>query len=341
MNNHKYIIKRVVLNYKDRKYGTQSNAYFNVNLPSAYSGDNGNNKSLVFVDSLFINNDLDWTLEMNNFNLHIKELVQPNSFSTATNNMADIIMTTNSTINENLPTHKSFPIPVENDFFQNKMLNVYLTSPTVSFGESLEFPPVALNGDLTTLSNQSYGNGLYTTISTSRSAGFPYQIFNKTYEGYPLVTSFSSNNLYNNSTGWYEGWSSNFTNMSGSNYYGEYITIQMPTSIKLNSYSHTTNIEYNNRNINTYVLGGSTDGSIWYLIDSRSNMFWTSSNQTSNIPVPSGNSNYYNYYRLLCQRVGNSNITNYRNGWGISELRLYGEPLYFTDYSITLNIVNQ
>lgn len=334
MNNN--LIQRVVFNYKDRKYGSQSNAYFHVNLPSTFNGYDGNSKSLVYVDNFYMNPDIDDSLKQP-YNVHIKELVQPNSFSTSTNNMTDIVMTTNSTINTNYPEHKSFPVPVSNDFFQNKMLNVYLTSPTVSFGNMLEFPPVALTGNTTTLSNQSYGNGTYTASITSIANGSAFDAFNKAYANYNPRTSFDPAYKYNVNSGIYEGTSSNNTTMSGTTYYGEHLTLQLPTNIVLNNYQYTTNLEYDVRNANTFYVGGSVDGATWTLLDSQSNVTWSSSNETKTFNI-SNNSNAFCYYRMLVSKVGNPVSTNYRSDWGISELKLYGEPVYFTDYSLSLTI---
>jgi hypothetical protein len=332
MNNN--LIQRVVFNYNDRKYGSQSNAYFHVNLPSTFNGYDGNSKSLVYVDNFYINPDIDDSLKQP-YNVHIKELVQPNSFTTSTNNMTDIVMTTNSTINTNYPEHKSFPVPVPNDFFQNKMLNVYLTSPTVSFGENLEFPPVALTGNTSTLSNRTYGNGQYTATTSSQSSGSPFNIFDKGFHNYQFTFSFNTDNGYNTVNGSYTGINSNV--ISGTTYRGEYLTLQMPTSIVLKKYSLTSGLEYSIRDINSGVLAGSTNGTDWNLLDTQSNIFWNGSNETKTFAV-SNNTTPYNYYRLLATVVGNSNTNNYRNGWSIIECRLYGEPVYFTDYSLSLII---
>lgn len=329
-------VNRIILNYKDKMYGSQSNAYYRVNLPSTYAE---SDKSLVHVETLFINTDLDNSTDIKNFNVHIKELAQPNSFSTATNTISDIVMSTNSSVNQNYPSHKAFPIPVQHDFFQNKMLNVYLSSPSISFGEKLEFPPVAMTGNTSTITNQAYGNGTYITTATSADTGQqPYYVFNKAY-GVPSVysfrTSFNTNNNYNTNTGIYQG--INNTTMSGTTYNGEYITIQLPSNIILTSYDYTTNFEYDVRAGNTWVVGGSTNGTDWTLLDSRFNVSWNAQGETKTFTVLN-NSTAFSYYRMLVSVVGNPSATNYRSDFGIAEWKLFGEPVYFTDYSLTLAI---
>lgn len=190
-------------------------------------------------------------------------------------------------------------------------------------GKPLEYPPAAMTANTNTLSNQTYGNGNYVAAVTSFATGNAYYCYNKGYVGYQLTTSFSCNNAYTTNTGVYKGTSSNMTTISGSNYYGEYVTLTMPQSVQLTSMTYTTNQEYWNRNMNTFALGGSSNsGSNWDLLTSGSNVNWTVQYQSSNFPITTSNS--YNMYRMVCTNVGNTGCNQYRDAWGIGEIQYYG-----------------
>ena len=120
----------------------------------------------------------------------------------------------------------------------------------------------------------------------------------------------------------YSGTASNMTTMSGSNYYGEHLTLQLPHSIVLKSYSYTSHLENWNRCGNTWVVGGSVNGTNWDLLDTRSNISWSSSNETKTFTT--SNNTAYSYYRMLALVVGNAEAPQYRDDWGIAEWRLYG-----------------
>lgn len=188
-----------------------------------------------------------------------------------------------------------------------------------------EYPPSALNSDSTALSNQVYANGTYITAVTSAGTGSGFHIFNKSYNSYQFTFGFGSNNAYTSNTGIYSG--INSTTMSGSNFVGEHVTLTTPKQFVLTKYDYTTTIEYNIRNGNTWALGGSIDGTTWNLIDTQSNQSWSLSNETKSYNI-SSNTTPYNKYRMICSKVGNTDVvSNYKNGWGISELRLYGFEL--------------
>jgi hypothetical protein len=190
-------------------------------------------------------------------------------------------------------------------------------------GAPREYPPAAMNADRMTFSNLSYGNGTYAASITSAANGAPRLGFNKAYDGYGLRTSFASLYYYDRPTGWYAGTASNMTTMSGSNYYGEHLTIQLPQKITLTSYDYFSHFEYQERCGNTWVVGGSVNNTDWTLLDVQSNVFWNEQYECKTFRVM-GNSNAYDWYRMLVLRVGNSNVTNYRDDWGIGEVKLYG-----------------
>ena len=192
-------------------------------------------------------------------------------------------------------------------------------------GKPKEYPPAAfpLSNNSPTLSNQTYGNGQYiSSLSSQYSTGHAWRAFRRddgtTFSG----TGFGAQNVYNTNTGLYTT-GSNFTNVGGSNYFGEHIQIQLPQSIYLTSYKiHPSITDFTNRNLNTGVLVASSNGTSWTPIHSLSNVFWV--DNTSQTFTISNATTPYNYYRLIATRVGNSNIGNFRDAFFVGEWWLYG-----------------
>lgn len=235
-------------------------------------------------------------------------------------------------------------IGVNNPYsFSSSNMNTHRTLGMFKIeGEGIpkEYPPSAMTGNTTAISNQPYGNGTYVASVTSGDSGTgstAFHAFDKQYDLYKMRTSFASTNFYNGTTGFYEGTANNSTVMSGSNYFGEHLTLQLPTPISLQSYSYTTNSEWGNRSGTQWVLGASTNGTDWTLLDTESNVFWNGANETKVFPVPN-NTRLFNYYRMLVTRVGNSNSSSFRNDWGIAELKLYGFTNPQTSRSGQLNM---
>jgi hypothetical protein len=111
--------------------------------------------------------------------------------------------------------------------------------------------------------------------------------------------------------------------MSGSNFVGEWLQLQMPQPIQLTSYKmfpSSNDAVY--RNATDWVVGGSRDGVNWTLLDKQSNVQWTQYvSQTFNLV---NNSNTYQFYRIQASRVGNSNTVSYREAFFLGELYIYG-----------------
>jgi hypothetical protein len=187
-------------------------------------------------------------------------------------------------------------------------------------GRVQEYPPVAMTADTTTITGQAYGNGTYVASITSTAGGIGATAFDKIYNGANVRTAF--NGGYNFNTGVYQ-LTTFSTIMSGVDYFGEHLTLQMPSPIVLVRYDYTSHSEWEYRAGTSWVVGGSMDGTNWTLLDTRSGVNWSGANETQSYSIPT-NRLAFRYYRLLATRVGNSNRNAYRNGWGIAELRLWG-----------------
>lgn len=194
-----------------------------------------------------------------------------------------------------------------------------------------EYPPIGMTGDTTNITGQPYGNGTYIASITSIDLGFVRMAFDKIYNGFAVRTAF--NGGYNTFSGFYTA-TTYSTVMSGTLYYGEHLTLEMPSPIVLAKYDYTSHAEPNVRCGNTWVVGGSTDGINWTLLDARSDVYWTGANQTQTFTVANNNT-LFRYYRMLTTRVGNRDATQYKDDWGIAEWRLYGYSNPQMNYTIT------
>ena len=93
-------------------------------------------------------------------------------------------------------------------------------------GSNYPYPPGPLTGTTTTLSGKAYGNGSY-GVSSSVNNNSPFDNYNAF--GNPSTSMWSAQPSYNTSTGAYTG--TNNISIDGVAYYGEWITLQMPTAI--------------------------------------------------------------------------------------------------------------
>jgi hypothetical protein len=157
---------------------------------------------------------------------------------------------------------------------------------------------VDFTSNSTNVSGQAYGNGTYTITRSSVFAGSP------TYESYH---GFDSNagwwacgaSSYNTSTGAYA--SSTTTAISGSNYKGEWIALQLPQAIQLSAYRvfpPPSSTVGTNPSPSTWVLGGSTNNTTWTSLHVQSNpLNWTGTPTSLLYTVSPGAA--YSSYRMV------------------------------------------
>lgn len=186
-----------------------------------------------------------------------------------------------------------------------------------------EYPPssVTASGNPSINSNYTYGNsvsiteGTYTvTSSVYYSGSDPYKAFDYTLGvGYMWATpSGYYNPAYTRSTQ---------TLVSGTVQSGEWLQLQTPLAFQLKSYSISPRDSAQiGRTPAKWVLAGSTDGVLWYQIDSRSGL--TAASYSTNTPTyfsTGTNTSYYSYYRIIPQQTvgGNNDFCS------IGELRFY------------------
>jgi hypothetical protein len=131
--------------------------------------------------------------------------------------------------------------------------------------------------------------------------------------------------LYSTSTGLYPTNTGFSTNISGSIRYGEWIQLQLPTAIVLNSYTiQSPNFSsgvYYRRNPYSWYIAGSNDGSTWTEVDMRSSQATTSYQQIIGPFTPSQTPPAYNRFRLVITSINPSSPDGLTQ---IGDWRLFG-----------------
>jgi hypothetical protein len=202
--------------------------------------------------------------------------------------------------------------------------------------EAFEFPPSAMTSDTTVLSDGTY----VSSTSSVFSINYAYKAFDKNttstnWHGNASPATYSgTNNTYSGTV--------TTSNIDGSGTYsGEWLQLQLPTSIILSKYCIYN--RYDNA-VNTplvYKLLGSSNNSSWTTLDYQENNYFglnqpggTFTNlNTYKTYYITNNTKAYNYYRLVTSQV---NATVYV---AIGELKLYGQK--YNDTSInTVSLKN-
>jgi len=162
----------------------------------------------------------------------------------------------------------------------------------------LRYPPVTLTSASTTLTGNSYGNGIYITSASSVAFGLG------TYDSFTYPYTFGgwacTNSRYSST---YLGTVSTSITSIG-NILGEWLQIQLPISIKLNSYAILSSSQFKSAP-STWYLVGSTNQTTWYPIDYRTNITNWTINTSANQFIPNGAnaSSNYNYFRIIVTNV--------------------------------------
>ena len=167
-------------------------------------------------------------------------------------------------------------------------------------GSVLSFPPAAMTGYATALSS-GYGQGTYVASASSEYAGstnYAWKGFSKV-----ILNGWSPyNGLY--SVGYTASNAS--VDVTGSSYLGEWLQIQMPSSIVISNYAVTNGNGTGNSPTKWWILG-SRDGSSWYLIDSQTGISWSFLG-TKTFTVAS--SQAFTYFRMVVNAVQSGGGSN-------------------------------
>jgi hypothetical protein len=180
----------------------------------------------------------------------------------------------------------------------------------------------------------TYGSGSYNTyISTSYANSYPIStIFNFTINNtdqYSSAATYDASGNYNGSPSYY----------INSDYRGNFIIINLPTSINLRYYTIyvKTNMEYN-RNPAEWKFYGSLDGTIFTEIPTASQLTRLTASDYSTRSYTYtkqvlNNTKYYNWYGICINKIvgGTDGILN------ICELQLFGTEYPSETYALTVN----
>ena len=173
----------------------------------------------------------------------------------------------------------------------------------------LPFPPAAMTGYSTAL-NAGYGQGTYVaSASSENTAGGGYYSYRAFDKGASTIPYSSTGSLYA-ASGAYTG-TVRSVDVNGTSYSGEWLQIQMPSSVVLSSYSLQQRQDgYGNGNgePTSWTILGSNDGTNWSVVEQRTFTAWAGSATFFTFTVASQRS--FSFYRFVGSTVGSSAGTN-------------------------------
>ena len=156
-----------------------------------------------------------------------------------------------------------------------------------------------------TLINNVPQNGIFTVSSSSNFAN-AYLAFDNNSNN-----EFTNNNAYVITSGNYSNTTPYITttsNISGSNYYGEWIQLYYDKGFAATSFSITGIIASNNKCPNNFIIAGSIDTSNWVLLSSQVGIIDYTNFPTKTFSLYNFTS--YNYYRLIVTKTnGDVNLS--------------------------------
>jgi hypothetical protein len=167
-------------------------------------------------------------------------------------------------------------------------------------GQVLAFPPGPMTGPATTL-NSGYGQGTYVASASGEYSGSTpaWYGFDKTTTN----TWFSLGSYGAGSPYVYTG-SVTTVDINGTSYKGEWLQIQLASSLILSSYSLSAGSS-NSNFPSVFVILGSRDGTNWFLVDSRSGQGQPAVGATVSFSLAS--SQAFTYFRIVVLNVQPSN----------------------------------
>jgi len=189
--------------------------------------------------------------------------------------------------------------------------NVNSINTNINAQNNTKFPPGAMTAASTTFTGTGVLDGVYTASQSNPGGGgvVAYYAFDNNSSSYAGEIT-----AYNYNTGIYAGGISTsvtnlVTNVSTS-YSGEWIQIQIPNAITLNSFSlmgrQDTNLVLE-RTPTTFYIAGSNNGSTWELVHSTTGAEFSLGMQY--FTCNGNNTNKYRYFRLIANKLGNAGAT--------------------------------
>ena len=200
----------------------------------------------------------------------------------------------------------------------------------------VQWPPIAMTSNSFTATGTFNGitNGVYTASSSAYNSGGGGSVVEYKAFDYNTTTYYeSAAGSYNSATGIYAG--SNATTVGTTSYLGEWLQIQLPTTMTLRSYDivgRQDNNFWQTRVPTTFWIVGSTNGTAWSNVHYQSGLTPPQAGITITIPQTS-NAIPYNYYRLVSNVLGYTGTQ--RTVIDIASWNLYGEAAAYATGSST------
>jgi len=159
-----------------------------------------------------------------------------------------------------------------------------------------DFP--TLSADTTVINAQTY---IASASSSWDSNYFPWRAFD-----YSTSTEWHTQQTATYNNGPYTG--ALTTTVSGVSRAGEWLQLQYPSSVTITSYEIQARNGQNSTAPTVWWIAGSTNGSTWTLIDTRTAITWQTNLQTITFtPATPGT---YSYYRIIINAVGLANYAS-------------------------------
>ena len=176
---------------------------------------------------------------------------------------------------------------------------------TVNAQNNTKFPPGAMTADSTTFIGTSVLDGVYrATVSSGSNAYTAFDNSTGSFWGEPTA-------VYSGTSGTYSGSvTTSVTNLItgvSTSYSGEWLQLQVPNAVSLNSFSLMGRQDqslFTWRTPNVFYIAGSNDASSWELVHSTSGAQYTSAMQY--FTCNGGNSKKYTYFRIIVNKIGNN-----------------------------------
>lgn len=200
--------------------------------------------------------------------------------------------------------------------------------------EVQEFPPLELTSDTTKIGNSTYAAGTYAASASSVNSPFSAYLAFETKTLYDNAPSFwhsadSGSTIYNATTGQYASTVTTIA-QNGVSYQGEWLQIQLPSSIALTSFEILPRPFVGStrlcaqRSPRNFALLGSNDGLSWTLVYTGTNVNnWTEASKTFSV---TSSASAFTHFRLVVSAVGNDDVGSNQTSVQISRLRLFGVP---------------
>ena len=201
---------------------------------------------------------------------------------------------------------------------------------TIEDPQIRQYPPIPLAGS-DEVANQTYGNGVYLTTSSTEHHSNSFKALGWSRDNYnnqfwnaePSQGSYADDGTYNGDNDYFANGYSRL--VSGSDSPGEWFKVRMPYKIRVTSielYGHKGGDRYTSTSAKDFKVYGSNDDKNWHQVYNSEGevLGW-------GVERPVNSSSYYKYYLFVCNSIRGGNYVKY--GWELSWGIFGHEKKYF------------